>query len=174
MYPSDVITNARHPVTLAGRDLLFRPLEQWEWGELQAWVKSKLPSPVAVAIRALAEASKDGPVPQPVQDALFRQAQEESRRWPPRAASPDWFRVLGSIEGGDAQFLYAAAKASGCEITLDDARAIERSIARDEFWWVVNLCVFGEQPVPKAGGEGTPPSPTTGDGSTSTSAPSAA
>lgn len=174
MYPLDAITNARRPVTLAGREFLVRPLMLSEWGEVQAWLKSVAPSPVTVAIRALAEASKDGPVSQEIQDALFRQAQEESRRWPPRAASKEWFKALGGIDGGDAKFLHAALKASGNEIDAADAAAIDAAITRGEFWEVVSVCVFGDQPAPKAAGESTPPNQTTGDGCSSTSGQSAA
>ncbi len=176
MYSIDQLSNARHPVTLAGREFLVRPLVQTEWGELQAWLKSRVPSPIVVAIRGLAEASKESPIPQPIQDALFRQAQEETRRWPPRAASAEWFKALGGVDGGDAKFLYEALRISGNDIAEDEAAKVESSITRSQFWEIVNICVFGEQPVPKAEGEATPhpSSPTTGDGSTSTSASNAA
>jgi hypothetical protein len=172
MYPLDVLTNAVRPVTLAGKSYPVRQLKLKEWGELQAWLKSVVPSPVTLAIKALAEASNDGPVPQPVQDALFRQAQEESRRWPPKVGSMTWLKALDEIEGGRARFLRVSLLAGGTDVTEDEAESIVASASLRELMDLMTVCLMGDPPVPKAEGEGTPPSPTIGDGSTNTSAPS--
>jgi len=171
MYPLDLMSNACRPVTLAGKQYPVRQLRLREWGELQAWLKSVAPSPVAVALKALAEVPD---VPQPVQDALFRQAQDEARRWPPKVGSPAWINALEEIEGGRAMFLQAALAAGGTELDEEQADRIVDSATAGELGELLMICLFGEPSVPKGAGEATPPSPTTGDGSTSTSGQSAA
>ncbi len=174
MYPLDQLTNARRPVAMAGRTFPIRQLSLKEWGEVQAWLKSVVPNPVTTAITALSEASKAGPVPQPVQDALFRQAQEESRRWPPKAGTGAWFRALSDADGGQAMFIRHAVRLGGTELTEDEAEEIGERATSEEIGRLIVSCLYGEPDVPKAAGESTPPSPTTGDGSSSTSGSSSA
>ncbi len=170
MYNLDQLTNATEPVTLAGRTFPVRQLQLREWGELQAWLKSVCPSPVAVATQALAELRVKGvPIPQDVQESVFRQAQEETRRWPPRVGTLAWLRAVEDIEGGRARFVQAALKAGGTEIDVDEAWTIEDVATLDELGDLMRVCLNGEHPVPKAAGEIPPPSPTTGESSSRTS-----
>jgi hypothetical protein len=177
MYPLDTLTNAVQPVTLAGKSYPVRQLRLREWGELQAWFKSVAPSPVAVAIRGIAELRDAGmPVEPDLQKALFAQAQEESRSWPPRVASPAWFKALDLMDGGHTQLVLAALRKGGTEITEDEAAELGKRATSTELVDLVRVCVHGEHFVPKAGeaAANPSPSPTTGDGSASDSDPSAA
>ncbi len=172
MYPLDQLTNAAQPVTLAGRRFPVRQLRLREWGELQAWLKSVAPSPIAVAAKGLADLRASGvPVSADMQEAIFRQAQAEARSWPPRAGSLEWLRALDTIEGGHASLVHAALVAGGTDVTEDEAWDIAQDASPDEMVDLVRACVHGEHAVPKAVGGATPPDPipTTGDGSTSTS-----
>jgi hypothetical protein len=174
MYPLDVITNAARPVTLAGKPYPVRQLKLKEWGELQAWLKAAVPSPVTLAVRALSEAAASGPVPKSVEDALFRQAQEESRRWPPKVGSFPWLRALDDVEGGRAMFFRVALRAGGTELSEDEAAALSEATKIDELGELITSCLEGDHRPPKGVGAATPPSPTSGVGSTSTSGPSGA
>jgi hypothetical protein len=169
MYPLDQLTNATQPVTLAGRVFPVRQLKLREWGELQSWLKSVAPSPIAVATKGLAELRVQGvPVPPDVQDALFRQAQEETRRWPPRVGTAAWLRALEDIDGGRVRFLQVAVASGGTTLSDDEAADIEDAATLEELGDLMRVCLHGEHLVPKAAGETTPPSPTTGESGTKT------
>jgi hypothetical protein len=173
-YPLDQLTNATQPVTLAGRVFPVRQLKLREWGELQAWLKTVAPSPVAVAVKALAELRTDGaPVPQDVQESLFRQAQEESRRWPPRVGTVHWLRAIEDMDGGRARFLQAALAAGGTQLNDDEATDVEQMASLDELADLMRVCLHGEHIAPKAEGAIQPPSQTIGGSSSSGSEPNA-
>lgn len=173
MYGIDDLTQACRPVTLAGREFPVRSLRLREWGEVQAWLKSVAPNPVTLAIRSLAEASAQGPVPQTVQDALFRQAQEESRRWPPKVGSMAWINALDEFDGGISRFLRAALAPGGTTLDEDAAEWLAANIARSELGRLLDACFSGDPSVPK-GLEGAIPlgrRPTTGAGYGNSSTP---
>lgn len=166
-YPLDRMTNAPQPVTIAGKSYPVKQLTLAEWGELQAWLKSVCPSPVAVATKALAELQQQGTlIPQLVVDAMFRQAQEESRRWPPKVGTLSWLRAIEDIEGGRGRFLLAALAAGGT--TLDQAAAddlVDRATI-DELGDLMRVCLHGEHLAPKDPSPTIPATtPTNGDGS---------
>lgn len=162
-YNLDQLTNAPQPVTIAGRVFQVRQLRLSEWGELQAWLKSVAPSPVAVATKALAELRQQGvPVPPDVQSALFQQAQEESRRWPPRVGTGAWLRALEDVEGGRARFIVAALAPGGNVLTMDEASEIEQMASVDELADLMRVCLTGEHLVPKAPGATMPQNQTIG------------
>ena len=169
MYGLDVLTNAPRPITLAGKTYPVRQLKLREWGEFQAWLKAAVPSPVTLAIRSLAEASKDGPVPQSVQDSLFRQAQEESRRWPPKVGSVAWLNAIDGLDGGRAQLIHTILTMGGTKLTEDEASDISFLASETELVAMLAICMYGELSVPKKEGVTTPPSPTIGDGSSTDS-----
>ncbi len=163
MYPLDQLTNACQPVTLAGRTFPVRQLRLREWGELQAWLKGVCPSPVAVATRALAELRAEGcPVPPDVQDSLFRQAQEETRRWPPRVGTVAWLKAIEDTEGGRARFLQTAIASGGAAVDEETACELEANASLDELADLMRVCLHGEHARPKAAGADQPPSPTIG------------
>jgi hypothetical protein len=175
MYPLDQLTNATQPVTIAGRTLPVRQLRLREWGELQAWLKSVAPSPIAVAARGIAELRASGyAVPDDVQGSIYKQAQAEARTWPPRAGTMEWLKAVDTIEGGHARLILAAAAKGGTDLSEAEAWDMAESATSEELVDLVRVCVHGGHSVPKGVGEGTPPNPsptpTTGDGSSSTSA----
>jgi hypothetical protein len=174
MYPLDTLTNAVQPVTLAGKSYPIRQLRLREWGELTAWLKASKPNPVTLAIRALADAEKDGPVPQPVQDSLFRQAQEEARRWPPKTASYEWLRALDDVDGGKAKFFQHVIGVCGTPLTGDEADEIAAKVHGEELWAFIRHVKDGDTSAPKGSGAAVPPTPMTGDGSITSSDPSTA
>jgi hypothetical protein len=173
LYSIDQITNAHQLVRLAGKEFSVRQLKLREWGELQGWLKSVAPSPIAVAARGIAELKAAGATPtQEIQDAIFHQAQAEARTWPPRVASPEWFKAIDMIDGGHGRLVMAALKAGGEEIDDDDADDLAQAASSAELIDLVRVCVHGEHIVPKAAAvpptpSVVPPSPTTGDGFTS-------
>lgn len=176
MYPIDILTNAPRPVTLAGKSYPVRQLKYREWGEIQAWLKSVAPSPVAIALKSVAALKEGGlPLDPELQKVLFAQAQEEARAWPPRVASPAWFKAVDMMDGGHVQLVSLALRAGGTAVSEDDAADIAREATSAELVELVRVCVHGEHFIPKAGAAAAtsrPPSPTTGDGSTNDSATS--
>lgn len=166
-YPLDRLTNASQPVTIAGKSYPVKQLTLAEWGELQAWLKTVCPSPVAVAAKALAELQAQGTIlPQLVQDALFRQAQEESRRWPPKVGTLAWLRAIEDIEDGRGRFLQAALGAGGTMLDQAQADAIVEQATLDELGDLMRVCLHGEHLAPKDSSPTIPVStPTNGDGS---------
>lgn len=171
MYPLDQLTNAPQPVTLAGRTYNVRQLRLREWGELQAWLKSVAPSPVAVAVKGLAELRTAGfTTPPEIEAALFKQAQAGARTWPPKVATAAWFRALDDAEGGHARVVWVALKAAGHQVTEDDAADIAEAASGAELTDLMRVCVHGEHLVPKGEGATMPPSPTTGASGSSESA----
>ena len=172
MYGLDQLTNAPQPVTLAGRTFAVRQLKLREWGELQAWLKSVAPSPVAVAIRGLAELRDSGfAVSKDLETAAFAQAQDEARRWPPKAMTDEWFKALTAMEGGPARMIFAALVTCGHGVSLDEAHDLAEAASFDEYINMIRVCVHGEDLVPKAEGAPQPPSPTTGGSGSSESGP---
>lgn len=175
MYGLDQLTNAPQPVTLAGRTFAVRQLRLREWGELQAWLKSVAPSPVAVAIRGLAELRDSGfATPKDLESALFAQAQDEARRWPPKVATGAWFRALDETEGGHARVVLVALRASGHAISEAEAADVAEASSGAELTDLMRVCVHGDHVVPKGQGATTPPSPTTGGSGSSESGPTPA
>lgn len=173
MYPLDQLTNACQPVTLAGRSFPVRQLQLREWGEFQAWLKSACPSPMAVAIKAFKELrDQDIPIPKDLQDSIFRQAQEETRRWPPRVGTQEWLRSIDGIEGGGVHFIQIALRAGGTDVSEEEAYRIEKDASGDELGDLMRVCLKGEYELPKASGETNPPvsAPTIGGNGSSISA----
>lgn len=150
MLSSTQATGAFEPVTLAGRTLRIRQLKLREWAELQAWLKNVCPSPVAVALCELAKLhSENVVVPQTIQDGLFRQAQEETRRWPPRVGTVAWLKALEDQEGGRARFLLAAIKPSGEKLTEEEASDLMEQATDSEISELIRVSLWGDHEVPK-------------------------
>lgn len=167
-YPLDQLTNATQSVTLAGRTFPVRQLRLREWGELQAWLRSVAPSPIAVAARGLAELRAAGtPIPPDLQDAIFHQAQVECRAWPPKVATQAWFKAIDDLEGGHAMVVHAALTAAGVAITEDEASDLAEACTGEELTDLMRICLHGDDLVPKASGAAVPPSPTNGESSSS-------
>jgi len=138
-------------VTLAGRTFRLRQLKLSEWADLQSWLKTACPSPVAVALKELAKLRSEGlPIPADVQEALFRQAQDDARRWPPRIGTSAWFRSLDGVDGGRAQFLLAAVKPSGETLTEAEAEDIMERSTGDEEAELIRVILWGDHSIPKA------------------------
>lgn len=171
MLTLEQATRAPQPVTLAGQSYPVRQLMLSEWAELQAWLKSVCPSPVGVAAKALAELQAQGlTVPTAVQETMFRQAQEESRRWPPKVGTREWLQALDDIEGGRGRFIRAALGPGGTAVDPTEADQIAAAASNAELWDLIRVTIHGEHIAPKAGAgaaqiPAAPPIPTTGNGS---------
>ncbi len=166
--------NAPEEVAIGGETFLLSQLKTKEWAALQGWIKSRNPSPLVRAARAIEEAEATGqPMPRGVQEILLAQAQEAALRWPPRPGSWHWFNLLDATEDGSAEFLRVVIVRHRPGFTLADAQALLARVAEGEMAEVVRVSTFGDPPAPKAptaatAGEGAAvngnpsPSPTTG------------
>lgn len=177
MLTSTQAANSTEPVTLAGKAYPVRQLKFHEWADLQSWLKSVCPNPLAVAAKALSELRAQGaPIDPIVQKAMFEQAQEESRRWPPKIGSGAWLRALEDIEGGRGRFLQVALEAGGTELSDEEADDVVERATLEELGELMRVCLFGEPPHPKRTTTLTDPTtelnPMNGESSSSSSAKS--
>ena len=144
-------TQATQTVTLAGQQFAVRQLKLREWGQIQSWLKERCPSPIAQAVEGIAELRRKGvPFDRDTEQALFRQAQDEARNWPPRVATAEWIRTLESADGGRAKFIQHALEASGTALSEDQAEDLSVRATIDELSDLMRICIHGEILVPKA------------------------
>jgi hypothetical protein len=152
-------TQATEELTIAGRVFPVRQLRLREWGELQSWLKTRFPSPIALAIKGIEDARKQGvSISKETETALFAQAQSEARSWPPRVASSAWISAVESAEGGREKFIQAALFHGGTVVSDDEAAQLLDEIGVGDLGRLMVACLSGESSVPKAGTDSTNPS----------------
>ena len=145
------LTHGYQPVTLAGRTFDARLLKLHEWGDVQCWLKTAVPSPIAEAVRALQGLKALGEtVDADVRQSILDHAQEAARKWPPRVGSIPWIQALSETEGGTARFIRVALDAAGECIDEAEALELEAEASVDEVADLIRVCLHGEKPLPKA------------------------
>jgi hypothetical protein len=183
----DTLTaSAAYPVTLAGKTYEVRKLKLREWGELQSWLKTSVPSPVVEAVRALQALKAGGDKVDPdVRESILSHAQEAARLWPPRVGSMPWIVALDETPGGAARLIAAAIRATGTVIGADEADEMGEACTSIELGDLIRVCLYGEMPSPKlmasamttdpprnwltaAGGPSSPTTGTSGSGESTT------
>jgi hypothetical protein len=169
--------NAPEEVTLGGETFLLSQLKMKEWAAVQGWLKSRCPSPLVRAARAIEEAEAAGtPLSRRVQDTMLGQAQEAVLRWPPKPGSWHWFNLLDGTEGGMAKFLQTIVARHRPGFTEAEAEALLSRAADVELADAVRVSTFGDPPAPKSPGatetaEREPVAPDASPNSRSTTAP---
>ncbi len=93
------LTNAPRDFTLGGEVFQVSALRLKDWGLIQAWIKDRVPGPVALLSSADMTRLSPGH-----QRQLLEAALREQRDWPPRVGSSAWFDILDH-DGGPAKFL---------------------------------------------------------------------
>lgn len=150
MLTSTQAANSTEPVTIAGKTFPVRQLKFHEWADLQSWLKSVCPSPVAVAIQAVEEMAAQGiRVSKETRQVMFEQAQEESRRWPPKIGSRAWLQALDDIEGAIAQFIRVAIASGGTSLSEVEANDLAQNVSIFDMGNLIRVCLHGEYPIPK-------------------------
>lgn len=150
MSLDQLTATATYPVTLAGRSFEVRKLRLREWGELQGWLKTAVPSPVAEAARALMDLkSKGEKIDADVRESILTHAQEAARLWPPRVGSLPWVVALDQAAGGTARLIAAAIRATGALIGADEADDLAEACTSVELSDLIRVCLHGEMPDPK-------------------------
>lgn len=158
MQLDQLTASATYPVTLAGQSFTVRKLKLREWGELQAWLKHAVPSPIAEAARALIEAKTRGEdIPNGIRREILDHAQEAARLWPPRVGSMPWILALEDTAGGTARFVSTALGASGYTLTEDGAEQLAGDSTNEELADLIRVCLHGEAPSPKSKASTTGP-----------------
>jgi hypothetical protein len=161
-------------VTLAGKTYRVRLLTMREKGVLQAFLKSKLQSPVTRAAIAIQQAKDAGtPLDRPIEDRIWERAEVAALTWPPRFGSAAWFDAVDGIEGGWEQVLFEVLSKVDLDFTLDKANELAPSVTMDEWADLVRVAFWGTPPAPK-NGEAASPTPSSPSGTTGgpSSAPS--
>lgn len=149
----DLAEASNQPVELdlAGETYRARCLTLAEWGELQAWYKRAVPSPLERVARALQSAEARGePVPRWVAEILADQAIGASAVWPPRLGTAEWLRGLDSAEAGVAEFVWHALRRDNPGLTREAAANLSDRAAQPELNALLNVAVFGRPPDPKS------------------------
>lgn len=154
-------TGVDEEITLGGGEYRVRLLTMREWGVLSSWLKSKIPSPVTNALLAIQQAKNAGePIGQAAQDDLLDHAQRSALKWPPRLGTEAWFDAIGSIDGGDARFLYEVLSKTHLDFTEEKAKALVPKVTGEEWGELIRVSLFGTHPRPKGGaGAETSPAP---------------
>jgi hypothetical protein len=160
-------TNAPEEITLGGKAYRVRLLTMRERGILQAFVKSKLVSPVTRVGTAYDEAAAAGtPFSKATKDELYARAEIAATTWPPRFGSTAWFDAVDNIEGGWERVLFEVLSKVDPGFTQEQADELAPSVTMDEWADLIRVAFWGTPPAPKNGASPTTASPsgTTGTG----------
>jgi hypothetical protein len=153
-------TNQPIEILLGGEPFLARALKLSEWGELQAWYKRAVPSPLERVARAIAAAKDRGePIPAPVAELLADQAIAASAVWPPRIGTVEWLRGIDGVEGGVAEFFWHSLRRDNPGLARDDATRLAASASPDEVAALESVVLLGKLPAPKSAGPAAPSRP---------------
>jgi hypothetical protein len=149
------------PITLGGREFSARLLTMRERATLQAFLKSRLQSPVTRTAIAIQEARNAGtPIDRDLEDRMQDRAEAAALKWPPRFGSSAWFEAMDGTEGGYEQVLYEVLSKTDPGFTLAQAEALATDVTLDEWGELFRVAFWGTPPAPKGGGaNGTPPTP---------------
>lgn len=146
-----LLTGAPRAITLDGAEYKVSPLRPRDLGELQAWIKDRVPHPIDALKPHL-----DGLDPAERQ-ALLKEAYKEARDWPPSIGSDKGAGLLATE--GRGKVLEVVLRRHQPGITPAEAEALAERITGAEFVAAMNLAFGREGEAPKA----TSPSPA-GDG----------
>lgn len=152
-----IATNAPREITIAGLPYKVSALSRDEWGRLQAWVKDHARSPLARAYEELADIRKKGvEIDDRDRDALLTKAREANSAWPPIVASPAWFALLNTTDGGPFEFFAIILRKH--QPSLSDEQLIDLigKIGPEDSEVLVWRAI-GIDPPPKETGPASPP-----------------
>jgi hypothetical protein len=145
------------PVKLAGKDYTIRPRTLAELGELQAWFKRAIPSPIVRAAESIEEARRRGvAMPESARALIYAEAVKAAATWPPRLGSMAWLEALDAANAEHEVVRFALAPTHP-EVTDDIAQAIMAEATGEELGVVTYILFMGKHPDPKA----QPPATTT-------------
>lgn len=139
----DELTAAPRRMKLAGIEFTVAPLELREWGELQAWFKDNVPSPLASVAKGVEL------LPDAERKEILSGAMERQLRWPPRVATEEWFNAISAATGGDAMFLWVVLRKHHPEITIEQANRLSERASAEESLAVIFQAI-GIATPPKA------------------------
>jgi hypothetical protein len=149
------------PLTLAGRPYLAKPRTLDELGELQAWVKRTIPSPLVRTYESIESAHRHMVnVRAETRDAALRVANEAEASWPPRVGSLTWAQALENANQVP-YFIRWALLPCHPDLTTEAAHAIYQDANAGELLDLIAASVLGRAPGPKSR-PGLGPATTTG------------
>lgn len=145
-------TNAPREVVIGGLAYKVSAFTRNEWGQLQAWLKDHARDPITRAYAELAEVRRKGiEIDDKDRDAVLTKARFEQSSWPPIVASPAWFDLLTSTDGGTFQFVAALFRKHQPSMT-DEQVADVVNKTDDAVGEVLVWRAMGFDPPPKATG----------------------
>jgi hypothetical protein len=155
-----IATKQPVPVTLAGREYLIRPRTLDELGELQAWYKRAVASPLTRALSAIESSKGHGfTLRAETRDAMLSVALAADASWPPRVGSLAWARAVE--DSGEFPHVIRWALLP-CQPTKAEAAALYESTGPGDLLAILYAAVLGKAPDPKdRGATATPPTTTT-------------
>lgn len=139
-----VATNAPRTLSLAGRDFQVSALALRDWGRVQAWIKDKVPGPLAVLGTREYQQLPESARREVRLDAVARQ-----QKWPPHPGTLEWSETIDCVEGGDALFVHVVLSKHQA-VTEDEARQIANAMTSADAANLFSLAFLGELPAPKA------------------------
>ena len=137
------LTNTPREVAVAGKPYKVSALKLKEWGNVQAWIKDNVPSPLG----SLKSADLDG-LSSADKRTLLDVAVRQQRDWPPRVGSAAWFEALDH-DGGHAMFLLAILGKHQPDFSESDAEALAERLTNAEILPLVLLGLGIEDDRPK-------------------------
>lgn len=137
-------TGQPRPIELGGKTYQVPILRPAILGELSAWLKEVVPDP-----RVIARQHMEG-LPDEVQKAMWLNAVEEARYWPPSVNSTEGKERLVSTYDGQVRTLYALLRRTTAGFTQDDAQSLAETMSSDDFDRLFELATPGELGDPKA------------------------
>lgn len=146
----DELTAAPRRMKLAGIEFTIAPLELREWGELQAWFKDNVTSPLQAVAPGL------DLLPEPERKAAMSAALVKQLRWPPRVATEEWLDSISNTTGGDAMFLWVVLRKHHPEITLEQANRLSSRASAEESRAVIFQALGIDLPKSQAPSEPPP------------------
>lgn len=165
-----IAANIPEEVTLGGKPYRVRLLTIRERGQLQAYLKTKLQSPItrtAIAIQQAREAGTQ--LDKDIENRMHDRAEAAAMAWPPRFGSQAWFEAIDGIEGGWEQVLYEVVSKTEPSFALEDAEKLAPRIKGEEWFELGRVAFWGTPPAPKGGGaDGASPTPSSPNGTTGT------
>lgn len=168
MDAADLTQKTYQVVTLDGQEYRVGHLTYDDWGELIAWIKAHVPSPLAV----LKSADLSG-LEESHRKELLTIAFAEARNWPPRTGSAAWFRALDTPDG-HAELLRVILGKFQPAITTERCKALAPRVDTPAAVELVTIAMGLDDPKAKGPGAGgtaspRPTAPTNGDSSSTRS-----
>lgn len=143
-------TNAPREIVIGGLAYKVSAFTRNEWGQLQAWLKDHAKDPISRAYAELAEVRRKGiEVDDRDRDATLTKARFEQSSWPPVVASPAWFDLLTSTDGGAFQFVATLFRKHQPSMTDEQVADVVIKLDKD-FGDMLVWRALGFDPPPKA------------------------